>query len=231
MLRASLDFGKRLACWDKASDPLVIAPMKTVAENRRINLESLIKQCGTMEALAQLVGSSSVYLSQIRTAAVDVKTGRPREMGSVMARRLETAAKKARGWMDADHSSAGSEYSHGSSPVIGPTYSLPPLVSWGWVMQGYELPKAFVIEIPDGALASRLPRGTRAVFESGLTPQPGDFVLVRDASGARFVRRYAQGRGDSWQAAALDASYVTLDSKQDGLVVEAVMAWEAPRRD
>lgn len=51
-------------------------------------------------AVAELGGTSSIYLSQIRNKAKDAKTGRPREMGSAMARKLEEGAGKAWGWMD-----------------------------------------------------------------------------------------------------------------------------------
>ncbi len=203
--------------------------MKTVAEIRRTNLDALIKDAGTMEALAQLVGSSSVYLSQIRTAAVDVKTGRPREMGTAMARRLEAATNKPSGWMDADHASPGHEFSQPVSRVTDPPSTLTLLITWERLMQAEELPPAFVIEVPDNALAPRITRGAKLAFERGVAPQPGNVVLVRDNQGLRYVRRYAQDRGTAWRAQATDEAYMTLESERDGLVVEAVMAWKAER--
>ena len=69
---------------------------------RRENLELLILEYGTMDALASAADTSSVYLSQVRRQAVDSKTGRPRQLGAQMARRLEAAKPhtKPEGWMD-----------------------------------------------------------------------------------------------------------------------------------
>lgn len=77
--------------------------MKTIGQIRRDNLELLIAEAGTLEALAVGAGTSSVYLSQIRTQAKDTKTQRPRELGTPMARRLETSREKPPGWMDVEH--------------------------------------------------------------------------------------------------------------------------------
>lgn len=76
-------------------------PMKTISEIRLDNLEILIAEKGTLEALATAAGSSSVYLSQIRNGATDQKTGKPRQMGNAIARRLEAACDRPKGWMDA----------------------------------------------------------------------------------------------------------------------------------
>jgi hypothetical protein len=74
--------------------------MQTIAQIRLANLEGLIKEMGTQERVAELGGTSSIYLSQIRNQALDVKTGKPRQMGDKMARKLEIGCKKAPGWMD-----------------------------------------------------------------------------------------------------------------------------------
>lgn len=79
--------------------------MKTVGDIRRANLEALIREFGTLEALASAADTTSVYLSQVRNSTPDVKTKKPREMGSRMARRLEQLAGhvKPAGWMDIEH--------------------------------------------------------------------------------------------------------------------------------
>lgn len=74
--------------------------MGTAAANRRANLERLISELGSIEALAVRADSTAVYLSQVRNQAPDSKTGRPRSMGDQMARRLERACGKPAGWMD-----------------------------------------------------------------------------------------------------------------------------------
>jgi hypothetical protein len=81
--------------------------MTTAADNRRANLEILVKEAGSLDLVAQHAGTSPIYLSQIRARAMDSKTGRPREMGSNLARRLEQAVGKPIGWMDLPHTEPG----------------------------------------------------------------------------------------------------------------------------
>lgn len=84
--------------------------MKPIGAIRRANLEALLREFPTMDALAAAAGSTSVYLSQIRNQTPDQKTGKPREMGSKLARRLEAIAghEKPTGWMDIEHDPAES---------------------------------------------------------------------------------------------------------------------------
>lgn len=82
------------------SDPLLIGRMKTIAEIRLENLELLIGEFGTQEKVAELAGTSPVYLSQIRNAAADSKTGKVRQIGDPLARKLEEGCNKEIGWMD-----------------------------------------------------------------------------------------------------------------------------------
>lgn len=76
--------------------------VKAVADLRRENLDLLVAELGTLAAVAEAAGTTSVYLSQVRNRTLDVKSGRPREMGAAMARRLEDACGKPTGWMDHD---------------------------------------------------------------------------------------------------------------------------------
>lgn len=78
--------------------------MRTVAEIRRANLEALVIERGSLDAVATLAETSQIYLSQIRHQTIDGKTGKPRKMGGIIARRLEKGSSKPDGWMDHDHS-------------------------------------------------------------------------------------------------------------------------------
>ena len=80
--------------------------MKTIAEIRLHNLELLIQEFGTQDKVAEAGETSSVYLSQIKNQTPDNKTGKLRQMGDDMARKLEIGCKKERGWMDNLHTSA-----------------------------------------------------------------------------------------------------------------------------
>lgn len=53
--------------------------MKTIAEIRLENLERLIEEFDTADAVAEMCGTSAVYLSQIRNQARDSKTKKPRQ--------------------------------------------------------------------------------------------------------------------------------------------------------
>lgn len=111
-----------------------------------------------------------------------------------------------------------------ASPVA---FTLPAQLTWETLMQSEELPSRFVVAVPDDALAPRLARGTLLVFERSDTAQPGQCVLAQDARGSRYIRRFAQGVGGTWEAQALNDAFVTLRSDRDGLQVLAVMAWRA----
>jgi hypothetical protein len=77
--------------------------MRTIGEIRLQNLEVLVAEAGGAEALAERVESSAVYISQVRNRAIDHKSGKPRELGTKLARRIEAAFDKPRGWMDVKH--------------------------------------------------------------------------------------------------------------------------------
>lgn len=79
--------------------------MKTVEEVRRIRLKMLINEVGgTAADLNRATGKidrDSTY-SQILNQSLGSKTGKPKQMGSPMARALEETCGKETGWMDTD---------------------------------------------------------------------------------------------------------------------------------
>ncbi len=76
--------------------------MKTVEEIRVARLRMLIQEHGSAAALNRAAGRNErdSTLSQILTGAPNSKTGKPKTMGSDLARDLEIATNKPRGWMD-----------------------------------------------------------------------------------------------------------------------------------
>lgn len=72
----------------------------TVETVRRYNLMTLEKAFGTLEALAEASETSAAYLSQIKNEAKDSKTGRPRSMGSSLARKIELNLQMPTGMLD-----------------------------------------------------------------------------------------------------------------------------------
>ncbi len=79
-------------------------PTDTIEEIRRNNLRILIKECDppTGVALGAKCKTSASYLSQILTR-FKMESGKSREMGSELARKLEKGCEKPEGWMDVVH--------------------------------------------------------------------------------------------------------------------------------
>lgn len=74
--------------------------MKTVADIRRDNLLVAIKRAGTAANLAAAAQVSTAYLSQVKSRQPESSSGRPRNMGDDVARRIEKALGEPVGWMD-----------------------------------------------------------------------------------------------------------------------------------
>jgi len=80
--------------------------MKSNNEIRLENLHRLIKEAGTQEQLSEVSGVSRIYLNQIKKQRPDPSTGKTRNVGDALARKLEKGMGKPEGWMDKDHSDA-----------------------------------------------------------------------------------------------------------------------------
>lgn len=74
--------------------------MKKIADIRHENLQFLVTQY-SMAKIAHLLGhSSQSTISQIYNRHPDSKTGKPKNIGDVLARRIEVALGLPEGWMD-----------------------------------------------------------------------------------------------------------------------------------
>lgn len=85
---------------------------RTVEEIRRINLQSVVKKCGGMEAFLELMPNRNRgYFDQISNASIHSGTKKPRTMGSDVARAIEEETREKLnledGWFDHDHSFDG----------------------------------------------------------------------------------------------------------------------------
>lgn len=199
--------------------------MNPIGSVRLQNLERLIAELGSLERVAAAGNTTSVYLSQLRRGAVDRKTMRPREMGSTMARRLETACGKPFGWMDQVSSTAETAPRlWGATPL--PIEPLPvsnaPKVTWG-EQSMHRLPATFSTAIPDDSMAPRVRRGDIVRFSRDTAPRPGDGVLLTDTSGNWFFRIYRERRPGEWEAHPLNDAYQPMDGKEDKLQILAVL--------
>lgn len=78
----------------------------TVYDIRRANLLRLVNEAGGQAALAERIETNPVYVNQLVRGAPDSRTGRPRQIGDAIARRLERTFGKPHGWMDSAHHAA-----------------------------------------------------------------------------------------------------------------------------
>ena len=78
--------------------------VKVVEEVRRERLLELREEFGSLAELNEALGFTRTdsTLSQIINRSANSKTATPKTMGSQLARDLEAAAQKPRGWMDTD---------------------------------------------------------------------------------------------------------------------------------
>lgn len=79
--------------------------MRPVSEIRRENLQLLIEESGSVNALNEKLGrrKSDPTLSFIRAQSVRSTTKKPYQMGDRLARDIETKLSLGKGWMDTDH--------------------------------------------------------------------------------------------------------------------------------
>lgn len=130
------------------------------------------------------------------------------------------------------HPPAGRHTFGGAQPGGGVAHNLselqpillPPTVDWETIAMG-SIPERFILAMPDDALAPQTPRGTQLIFVAGSEPpRYGVGVLVEDASGKRFVRRWVQGPTGGWIAEARNTAYRSLASSEGARVIAWVQA-------
>ena len=78
--------------------------MKTCEEIQLENLLVLISEAGGESELAAKYGCSDAYIKQMARGYKDSKSGSPKGLGPMAARKLERCMEKPRGWMDHEHS-------------------------------------------------------------------------------------------------------------------------------
>jgi hypothetical protein len=88
----------------------VMAGVRTIEDTRHANLLLLLGELaqehgerGAIQRLAETMGRSHSQISQIKTRAAHSRTGKPRNIGSKLARDIEAASGKPPGWMDSAH--------------------------------------------------------------------------------------------------------------------------------
>jgi len=84
----------------------LIAVVDTIEDIRWANLLLLIQEYGSIQGVAELISKSHSHVSQYKLRSPHSRTGKPRNIGSPMARLLEAKAGKGHGWMDQPHAAA-----------------------------------------------------------------------------------------------------------------------------
>ena len=135
---------------------------------RHRNLLRLIAEAGSAQALANRSGTSSAYLSQIRSGR-EWARGRVRQVGDRLAAKLEKGMGKPAGWMDA------------------PPRPAPDLVPWD---AGRDCPLISWEEAPDADAASR-PTEPDAHLHCPIPCGPGTFALR--VAGPSMAPRFRDG--------------------------------------
>ena len=76
--------------------------MKSIDEIRHSNLKRAIEKAGSQAKLATMSVLSDAYISQVVNKLKN-KSGQPRTLGDLAARKIETGLDLPHGWMDTDH--------------------------------------------------------------------------------------------------------------------------------
>lgn len=83
--------------------------MRDIDQIRRDNMLAIEREIGGATAAAERSGMSQAQWTNLRSGAIDSKTGKRRGMRKETARRIEQSAGKPLGWLDAEHEYASTE--------------------------------------------------------------------------------------------------------------------------
>ncbi len=89
------------------------------------------------------------------------------------------------------------------------TMTASPTLAWEVLMTRDPLPRTFMLQLRDGALSPHYNAGDVIELETGLTPEPGDYVLIRLESGC-YMRRLAETAPGAWEARPVNPAYSTI---------------------
>ena len=210
--------------------------MKLVADIRRANLDHLANEAGSMDKLAEICGVSPVYLSQIKTQAIDLKTGKARQMGNQVARKLEKGCSRDAGWIDTDHSERAMTTSDVGEPIALRANRRLPIVGEvkggddgaleelqypvgfgeGYIEYPTAVPHAYALRVRGDSMHPRYRAGEFAVVEPSIEPQEGDDVLVVCVNGKKMLKQFNWRRDGEYQFVSINNGYepITLPAKE-----------------
>ena len=174
--------------------------MRDIDAIRRENLRQIELEAGGASKASLLLGMSPAQFGNLRDGAKDSKTGKPRGMHKDTARRIESAAGKPLGWLDADHSA-----SNVALAAIGTRRV--PLVNYvqagmwteiaggfhadEWLLTDLDLSdSAFALEIRGESMLPEFRPGDRIIIDPGVAPTPGSFVVAKNGGDEATFKKY-----------------------------------------
>jgi DNA-binding XRE family transcriptional regulator len=106
--------------------------------------------------------------------------------------------------------------------LVTTAITIPVHIEWDRVMRG-PLPVSFTVEMPDEALRTTTPKGTKLLCSTAAQPGYGKGVIVRAPDGRAHVRRYTQSAHGGWDAVADVPGFATLHSASGATILACVI--------
>jgi len=224
---------------DKSTYLGAVGKPQTSAEIRLSNLRLLIDGAGGHAATAKILDMDSSQLSQI--------AGRnpTRDIGPVIARRVEAAFKRPVGWLDVPHSQLLLEQENAPYNVQdGPDLRAQvPLISWvqagnwadvidnlqagdaeRWIPVSSRMsPHAYALRVVGDSMVNpngnpSFPPDTVIVVDPERTANPGQFVVVRQNHDTECTFKQLVKDAGRFYLKPLNPQYPTLEMRDDAVV-------------
>lgn len=211
--------------------------MKTNKDIRHENLLILIKEEGSIQAVADKTGKSHAQISQLKNKAPYQGTGNPRGVGDSLAREIEAAFSKPVGWMDVLHEASNVSPAPTDTRII-PVISYVQAGSWREAADAYlegggfdyitterELSqRAFALEIEGDSMLPEFRPGDRVIIDPEIYPSAGDFVAAKNGKNEATFKKYrVRGVGENgemvFELVPLNEDYETMRSDREPIEI------------
>jgi phage repressor protein C with HTH and peptisase S24 domain len=173
-----------------------------IQQIRRARLRQLLAEVKPAE-LARLSGVSPSYLSRLKH---EIDSPSAKNMGEVMARKLEKAARKPSGWMDtltesfdqaksADTMTKLRRVPVAGTAKVGDEGYYEEIRSRADVGDGYvevmvDDPNAYGIRVRGQSMFPAIRDGWYVLVKPNATPREGEYVLLKFADGRKMVKEF-----------------------------------------
>lgn len=233
----------RIYLSDKSAHPLAMADVNTADQIRLVNVRILINEAGSPTQAARQLEMDTSQLSQI--------AGRnpTRNIGPVMARRIERAFSKPKGWLDVFHAVQDRAlYDLDGGPELR---SEVPLISWvqagnwrevvdnlqagaaeRWIPTTERVGKhSYALRVIGDSMfnprgAPSFPEGTIIIVDPDRSAAPGRYVVVRQGSDGECTFKQLTRDAGRFYLKPLNPQYQLLEMSTDaticGVLVQAV---------